>query len=248
MPPHAEAIMPGLSLFLGEKNFQTPRLIEHFLSGDFAEWYRRCLRYAFGRSANQRPHLHISALVLIALLLAGEPLHAQENSHCRPDERTYFNCKLPSKLGVASVCGAGYIEEDKKSGYLQYRSGNLGAPAFVFPATSTDAGSLDQFTFSATRSRNYDRNDYELQFESGGYVYAVHSAKVKPFSQARYTASVTVRKLLVSCSGACAPYAVRPNRILRTYACSNGDAGKEMVLGPIIRLMTSQGRSFQNQF
>jgi hypothetical protein len=149
---------------------------------------------------------------------------------------------------VASLCGAGYEEKMKQSGYLQYRFGPLGRPAFLFPASTAPAANVDQYTYSASRSRNYDRYWLELQFENSGFVYGLRSEENRRDNVVHYSASIVVRQLLAPCGVACPKLQTPPNKIVKTYVCSNPDAGANLHLGGIVRLMTTPGRSTANRF
>lgn len=46
MSLHAEAGLPGLSLFLGEQTFEASGVLEHFFADDLADFYRSGLRSA----------------------------------------------------------------------------------------------------------------------------------------------------------------------------------------------------------
>ena len=182
------------------------------------------------------------------LLSLFEPALAEQATHCASDEVTYFNCSIAGGRQVASLCGSGYNVEAKQSGYLQYRFGVPASPEFLFPASTAQDASLDRYTYSATRSRNYDRYWLELQFEDSGFVYSLRSVEKRRENIVDYSASIVVRQLLAPCGDACPKLQTPPNKIVKTYICSNPEAGAKLYLGGVVRLMTTPGRSNSNRF
>ena len=176
------------------------------------------------------------------------PALAEQATHCASNEVTYFNCTISGGKQVASLCGSGYDEEKKQSGYLQYRFGAPGSLEFLFPASTAQEANLDQYTYSATRSRNYDRYWLELQFENSGFVYGLRSVEKRREITVDYSASIVVRQLLEPCGVTCPKLQTPPNKIVKTYFCSNPKAGAKLHLAGVVRLMTTPGRSNANRF
>ena len=129
----------------------------------------------------------IAAILVLAFVNSANA--DAEQTHCTASETTYFNCFIKESKKVASVCGAGYNEEKNESGYLQYRFGPIGKLELAYPSTTNRDQMTDQFTFSASRSADYDRYDLELQFINVGYAYAIHSGETHKNGAIVYSSS-----------------------------------------------------------
>jgi hypothetical protein len=174
-----------------------------------------------------------------------------ERTHCADGETIYFNCQVKGLKKIASVCGAGYNEEKKLSGYLQYRFGPIGKQEMRYPSTTAKEEMKDRFTFSASRSAEYDHYDLELQFTNLGYAYAIHSSEAHKSGAITYSSSLTVWKLAEPCLNNCpppAPFESPKKELVQVFSCSNGDAGRNLYLNSVVRLMTSPGVSSENKF
>ena len=172
-------------------------------------------------------------------------------THCTNGETAYFNCLVKGSKKVASVCGAGYNEEGKALGYLQYRFGSIGNPEMSYPSTTNEEEMKDRFTFSASRSADYGHYDLELQFTNIGYAYAIHSGETHKAGAIAYSSSLTVWKLAKLCTNNCpprAPFESPKKELVRVFNCSNGDAGRSLYLNSVVRMMTSPGMSSENKF
>jgi len=137
------------------------------------------------------PRLCTLAAVFTLLFVSHANADA-ELTHCTNGETTYFNCFVKGSKKVASVCGAGYNEEGKASGYLQYRFGAIGKLEMSYPSTPNEDEMKDRFTFSASRSADYSHYDLELQFINLGYAYAIHSSETHKVGVIAYSSSLTV--------------------------------------------------------
>jgi len=168
-------------------------------------------------------------------------------THCNGDEKIYFNCFIKDSKKVASVCGAGYNENNHESGYLQYRFGLIGNQEFKYPSTTNKDDMKDKFNFSSSRTADYSHYDLALQFSNLNYAYIVYSGEDrKPDDQRSYSSSITVWKLEEPCLSKCpprAPYASPEGKIVKVFTCSNSNAGEKLYLDSVIPLMTSPGRS-----
>jgi hypothetical protein len=174
-----------------------------------------------------------------------------EQTHCADGETIYFSCHVKGSKKIASVCGAEYNVEKKVSGYIQYRFGAIGKREMMYPSTTAKEEMKDRFTFSASRSAEYDHYDLELQFTNLGYAYAIHSNEAHKSGAITYSSSVTVWKLAKPCLNNCQPRAPfeSPKKVLvQVFSCSNQDAGRNLYLNSVVRLMTSPGVSSENKF
>ncbi len=157
--------------------------------------------------------------LLFSLAISGYSRAETPTTHCTSDEKPVFNCQIKNSNKVASVC---------EGSSLHYRFGRIGNPEFVFP--SADSGSNDQenFRYSASRSRDYDRYEYVLEFAHEGYAYVVYYGEKSGKS---YESSITVWKLKAPCTQNCgprSPYAAPEGKQIKVIACTNKDAGAEL--------------------
>ena len=145
----------------------------------------------------------------------------------------------------------GTTKRRRPSGYLQYRFGLIGTQEMRYPSTTDKEEMKDRFTFSASRSADYDHYDLELQFTNLGYAYAIHSGEEHNSGAITYSSSLTVWKLAEPCLNNCpprAPFESPKKELVQVFRCSNGDAGRDLYLNSVVRLMTSPGVSSENKF
>jgi hypothetical protein len=188
-------------------------------------------------------------LIAVLALFAVDYANADsEKSHCSLSEQTYFNCRVRGSDKVASVCGSGYNEEQKTSGYLQYRFGSMGKLEMVYPPQAKADEMQDRFTFSASRNSSYSQYDLELQFTNLGYAYAIHSSETHKQEAVSYSSSMTVWRLNDPCKINCPRFASPKRELVQVFSCTNGDAGRNLYLDRVVRLMTSPGMSSANRF
>ena len=195
--------------------------------------------------------MHKFVVAIFVLVSVGHANADAEQTHCTAGEATYFNCLVKGSKKVASVCGAGYNEEKKESGYLQYRFGPVGKQEMRHPSTTDKEEMKDRFTFSASRSADYGHYVLELQFTNLGYAYAIHSSEAHKSGAITYSSSLTVWKLAEPCLSNCPPpasFESPKKKLVRVLSCSNGDAGRNLYLNSVVRLMTSPGMSSENKF
>ena len=204
---------------------------------------------------------------VITLLLLADPTYANADTtptHCNGDEQIYFNCLIKDSKKVASVCGAGYKEENNEkntwvsvSGYLQYRFGPIGSQEFKYPSTTKKDDMKDRFNFSADRTSNYVYYDMALQFSNDNYSYILYFGKEHKYIETQkpgeleqvenYSSSITIWKLAEPCvHSQCpsrAPHAQPEGKIIKVLTCSNSNAGENLIsIERAIRLMTSPGK------
>ncbi len=185
----------------------------------------------------------VAAFVLLAAPVSS--IADTKPTHCRGDEKIYFNCSIKESKKIASICGAGYDEQKNESGYLQYRFGAIGHPEFEYPATTSKEGMKDKFNFSQSRNAEYSHYDLTLQFNNLHYSYLVHSGEEHEDQGKTYSSSITIWKMAEPCHSNCppqAPYAAPAGKIVKVFHCANGDAGADLYVDAVIRLMTSPGR------
>jgi hypothetical protein len=144
-----------------------------------------------------------------------------ETSHCKDGEKIIFNCSIKGSKKFASVC-----EED----HIEYRFGLIGSPEFLYPPPEKTGNDQGNFRYSADRSADYSVSEYSLQFYHQNYSYIVYSGeKRKPNDSVMYSPSIIVWKMNELCQKNCpvrAPHASPEGKIVKTFTCSNSNAGR----------------------
>jgi hypothetical protein len=196
--------------------------------------------------------LKLFAPIFFLLCLTVPILAESQETHCNDGEAVYFNCLVKGSSKVASVCGMGYSEEKNEPGYIQYRFGPIGQEEFVFPSGKSRLDLQDKFTFSSTRSAEYDRYDFDLQFDHLSYAYSVRQIEDRKQEPVKYSSSVTVWRLEQPCTENCpqrAPYAAPEKRLVKVFNCTNGRAGENLLqVRRIIPLITTLGKSSASKY
>jgi hypothetical protein len=72
--------------------------------------------------------------------------YADSDTHCIPEEHTYFSCRIPETSDVASLCSNYNIYRSNipSDMWLEYRWGPINSPKLIYPANKN--GSLSAFT------------------------------------------------------------------------------------------------------
>jgi len=153
-------------------------------------------------------------------------------THCIEGEEVYFNCLVKGSKKVGSVCGAGYDFAEKQAGYLQYRFGAIGQIEFRYPPTTNTNDMTDRFNFSASHTADLVQWDSSLEFISGAHSYSISAGEEQlPGRNTRYSAAITVWK-------------EGDRKGAKVLRCSNGDAGRNLLLNHVVPMMSSPGRKW----
>lgn len=112
---------------------------------------------------------------LLALSLVLSAVHSSAAGLCNADEETYFSCRLRGSKQHISLCGAPeLVGEDLRlaaKGWLQYRFGEPGKQAFVYPRRKENSLAKFSSDYQAHKTTQLQIFWYDLFFEDGARSY-----------------------------------------------------------------------------
>jgi hypothetical protein len=167
-------------------------------------------------------------------------IHAKElPTHCSPDEKTFFNCQIKNSEKIASVCAKIDETSNINTGTLQYRYGTIDKKELVYPANENASDAVrDRFRYSVSRSADYMFYDMALQFSKDDTAYVLYSGEMHLNSGIRYQSNVSIWALSKPCRQNClvrAPHQAPDARLVKTMACSNANAGRNLYLNGVFK-------------